>query len=217
MQARLEDAVRLFVAKEQKPQSFYAAHGKRALDVVGACVGIVLGLVPVLIAGTAMRVGSSGPMFVIQPRLGRGGRVFSMLKLRTMVDDAEEDGRARWASAEDSRVTRAGRWIRRFRLDEFPQFVNVLLGQMSLVGPRPERPELHEEIAKRYPEFSARLAVKPGITGLAQVRDGYADSVDSSLRKLAYDCEYMTSLSLWLDLVLLVKTPAVLGTGNGSR
>ena len=143
--------------------------------------------------------------------------MFKMFKLRTMVDDAEKDGMARWATAEDPRVTRVGRLIRRLRIDEFPQFLNVLVGQMSLVGPRPERPELHEEITNCYPDFAIRLAVKPGITGLAQVRDGYADSVSSSRRKLAYDRRYIRSLSLKLDVLCLFRTLRVLSTGDGSR
>ena len=199
------------------PTGIYAQFGKRALDFLGACVGITLGFVPVVLAGVAIRWESPGPMFIVQPRMGRGGRVFKMFKLRTMVDDAEKDGTARWASPEDPRVTRTGRWIRRLRIDEFPQFVNVLLGQMSLVGPRPERPQLHEEIASRYPGFSDRLAVRPGITGLAQVRDGYADSVDSSRRKLEYDLEYIRCESVWVDFTIMRQTVRVLATGHGSR
>ena len=199
------------------PQRLYARYGKRALDIVGASVGILLGAVPVIIAAAAMRLDSRGKAFLLQPRVGRGGRVFEMLKLRTMVAGAERDGVARWASAADPRVTQVGRWVRRLRIDELPQLVNVLLGQMSLIGPRPERPELHDQIVQRYPDFVGRLAVKPGITGLAQVLDGYADSLESSERKLALDLGYTANLSLWLDVVILLKTVRVLATGAGSR
>jgi lipopolysaccharide/colanic/teichoic acid biosynthesis glycosyltransferase len=164
-----------------------------------------------------MRLETRGPVFILQPRVGRGGRIFDIVKLRTMVADAEGDGQAKWATIRDERITPAGRWIRRLRIDELPQFVNVLLGQMSLVGPRPERPELHDEVVKVHPEFATRVAVKPGITGLAQIFNGYADSVDSSRRKLEYDRRYLAHISLALDLSLLVKTVKVVLTGHGSR
>ncbi len=149
-------------------------------------------------------------------RVGCGGRIFELIKLRTMVASAERDG-IRWASVNDPRVTSVGRWIRRLRIDEVPQFVNVLLGQMSLVGPRPERPEMHDQVVRVYPEFAFRAAVKPGITGLAQVNDGYADSVESSRRKLRYDLRYLTNVSFWLDMGLMLKTVKVVLTGRGSR
>lgn len=199
------------------PRGLYVRVGKRALDVAGALLGLALGAVPAFLAAVAMRLESRGPVFILQPRVGRGGRIFEMIKLRTMVADAERRGEARWAAAEDPRVTPVGRWVRRLRLDEVPQFVNVLLGHMSLVGPRPERPELHDRIVTQYPDFAVRVAVKPGITGLAQIYNGYADSVDSSRRKLEYDRRYIANLSLGLDLALLVKTVRVVLTGRGSR
>ena len=201
----------------QVRSGFYGDYGKRVLDILGACTGIALGIVPVVVAGIAMRSDSSGRTFIVQPRMGRGGRVFKMFKLRTMVDDAEKDGMARWASAEDPRVTRVGRLIRRLRIDEFPQFVNVLVGHMSLVGPRPERPELHDQIVGYLPDFANRVAVKPGITGVAQVNDGYAASVDASRRKLGYDLEYIQNQSFWLDLTVMLRTLRVVITGHGSR
>jgi lipopolysaccharide/colanic/teichoic acid biosynthesis glycosyltransferase len=164
-----------------------------------------------------MRLESRGPVFILQPRVGRAGRIFEIIKLRSMVADAERDGEAKWAGAQDERITPVGRWIRRLRVDELPQFVNVLLGQMSLVGPRPERPELHDQIVKIHPEFSMRVAVKPGITGLAQIYNGYADSVDASRRKLQYDRRYLAHISAGLDFSLLVKTVKVVLTGHGSR
>ena len=160
---------------------------------------------------------SAGPVFILQPRVGRAGRIFEIVKLRSMVANAEHDGVAKWAGKQDDRITPVGRWIRRLRIDELPQFVNVLLGQMSLVGPRPERPELHDQIVKAHPEFATRVAVKPGITGLAQIYSGYADSVDASRRKLAYDKRYLAHISLGLDFTLLLKTVRVVLTGHGSR
>lgn len=198
------------------PQGFYARYGKRLLDIFGATVGLLLGALPVLAAAIAMRMESRGPALILQPRVGRGGRIFDVIKLRTMVPDAEAQG-PRWASPDDPRITPVGRWVRRFRIDEIPQFVNVLLGQMSLVGPRPERPEFHDLIVSRYPDFAKRVAVKPGITGLAQIYGGYADSVESSRRKLAYDLRYVANLSFWLDLGLIFHTFRVILTGYGSR
>ncbi|MBI4502350.1 MAG: sugar transferase [Gemmatimonadetes bacterium] len=199
------------------PDSFYLHYGKRVFDIGGALFGVLLGAVPVLLGAIAMRLESRGPVFILQPRVGRGGRIFEIVKLRSMVADAERDGKAKWATMQDERITPVGRWIRRLRIDEFPQFVNVLLGQMSLVGPRPERPELHDEVVKVHPEFAMRVAVKPGITGLAQIYNGYADSIDSSLRKLAYDQRYLANISLGFDLMLLKKTVNVVLTGHGSR
>ena len=202
---------------EHAPDGLYVRYGKRVVDMVGSLVGIAFGVVPVLVGGLAMRLESPGPVFILQPRVGRGGRIFELVKLRSMVADAEEDGQAKWAGRQDERITPVGRWIRRLRIDELPQFVNVLLGQMSLVGPRPERPELHDQIVEVHPEFATRVAVKPGITGLAQVYNGYADSVDSSRRKFQYDRRYIAHISLGLDLSLLFKTFTVVLTGHGSR
>jgi lipopolysaccharide/colanic/teichoic acid biosynthesis glycosyltransferase len=199
------------------PDSLYERFGKRLLDIAGGIVGLIFSIIPVLIAATAMRLEGPGPMFILQPRVGRGGRIFELVKLRSMIANAEREGEAKWAGAHDARITAVGRWIRRLRVDELPQFVNVLLGQMSLVGPRPERPELHDQIVKIHPEFAMRVAIKPGITGLAQIYNGYADSIDSSRRKLEYDRRYLAHLSFLLDLSLLLKTVKVILTGHGSR
>lgn len=202
---------------EHAPDGFYVRFGKRVFDIFGALLGLVLGAIPALVAAVAMRLETRGPLFILQPRVGRGGRIFDMVKLRSMVADAERDGQAKWADVEDPRITPVGRWVRRLRLDELPQFVNVLMGQMSLVGPRPERPEMHDQIVKVHPEFAIRVAVKPGLTGLAQIFNGYADSVDSSQRKLAYDRRYIANISLGFDFTLLLRTVKVVLTGHGSR
>jgi lipopolysaccharide/colanic/teichoic acid biosynthesis glycosyltransferase len=199
------------------PDSLYHRYGKRIVDLVGGIMGLVLGSLLILIGAVAMRLETRGPVFILQPRVGRGGRIFDIVKLRSMVADAEKDGEPQWAGAKDSRITPVGQWIRRLRIDELPQFINVILGQMSLVGPRPERPEMHDRIVKVYPEFATRVAVKPGITGLAQIYSGYADSVDSSLRKLEYDQRYLAHLSFGFDLLLLKRTVSVVLTGHGSR
>ena len=142
--------------------------GKRALDVVGAVVGLALAFVAVPLIGLAIRFDSRGPVFYRQERLGRGGIPFMLLKFRTMHENAERPGEARWAGRDDPRVTRVGRFLRRMRLDELPQFLNVLKGEMSLVGPRPERAEFVEQLQAAIPFYRARLMVPPGITGWAR-------------------------------------------------
>ena len=204
-------------ALEHAPGGFYCNFGKRALDLAGAAIGIVLGCIPLVVAAVAMRMESAGSVFILQPRVGRGGRIFEIIKLRTMVADAEREGGAQWTTAKDPRITPVGRWVRRLHIDELPQLINVMLGQMSLVGPRPERPELHDQIAEEIPAFATRVAVKPGLSGFAQIYDGYADSVESSRNKLDYDRRYIANVSLRLDLSLLAQTVKVVLTGHGSR
>jgi exopolysaccharide biosynthesis polyprenyl glycosylphosphotransferase len=188
----------------------------RLLDLAGG----VLGLVPLLLllpwAGLAIRLESPGPIFYRQVRAGRGGRPFRLLKFRTMIDDAEADGQARWATAADARVTRVGRFLRRTRLDELPQIWNVLKGDMSLVGPRPERPELITLLEQKIPFYRARLLVKPGLTGWAQVNYGYGRSVEDAQVKLEYDLYYIKHQSLWLELIILFRTVEVVLGMKGS-
>ena len=182
---------------------------KRMLDVAGALVGLVaLGLVlPVL--ALVIRLTSPGPVFYRQTRLGRGGQPFTVIKLRTMSPDAEADGLARWTELGDERVTGVGRFLRRPRLDELPQCLNVLRGEMSLVGPRPERPEFVEHLERQIPFYRARLLVKPGLTGWAQINYGYGSTVEDAALKLQYDLYYLKNRSLWLDLLILFRTLAV--------
>ena len=152
------------------------------------------------------------PIFYAQNRLGKGGKEYEILKFRTMRRDAEADGQPRWAREDDERATRVGRLLRRTHLDELPQFVNVLKGEMSLVGPRAERPELIAYFQKQIPFYRARLLVKPGITGWAQVNYGYASTVEETIAKLEYDLFYIKHRSLLMDLVILLRTPpTVLG------
>jgi len=149
---------------------------------------------------------SGRPIFFHQKRMGQGGRTYRVVKLRTMRQDAEADGQAHWAEAGDPRTTRVGRLLRRTHLDEFPQFWNVLRGDMSLVGPRPERPELVAELEKKIPFYRARLLVKPGVTGWAQVNYGKGASVEGSAEKLEFDLYYIKHRSLWMDLWILLRT-----------
>jgi len=178
---------------------------KRALDVVGVLL-IGLAVVPLLpLVALAIRLDSPGPVFYAQTRVGLGGRPFRIHKFRTMRSDAERDG-AVWAQPGDRRVTRVGRFLRRVRLDELPQLWDVLRGEMSLVGPRPERPEFTALLEREMPDYAKRHAVKPGLTGWAQVRHSYTRSVQETRTKLEFDLYYVKHVSLALDLRILLRT-----------
>lgn len=179
---------------------------RRALDVVMAAVSLVL-VAPLLAAcALAIRLDSKGPAFYRQLRIGKDGRPFRVVKLRTMQIDAEKGSGARFACQQDPRVTRVGRFLRMTRLDEVPQYWNVLTGDMSIVGPRPERPEFMDVLAERYPLFRLRLAQKPGLTGWAQVRYGYASDIEEFETKLGLDLYYLKHRSLLFDAVIIAQT-----------
>jgi exopolysaccharide biosynthesis polyprenyl glycosylphosphotransferase len=161
------------------------------------------------ILALAIRLDSPGPIFYHQKRCGRAGKLFTILKFRTMSVNAEQDGQARWASKSDSRITRVGGFLRKTRLDELPQLLNVLRGEMSLVGPRPERPEFVETLQEDIPFYRTRLVVKPGLTGWAQIHYDYGNSVEDALIKLQYDFYYLRYWSMWLDLYIIFRTFAV--------
>lgn len=179
---------------------------KRLMDIAGALAGLLVLLVVFPWVALAILLESGQPIFILQARLGQGGRPYNVVKLRTMRKDAEADGQAHWARPGDPRTTRVGAILRRTHLDEFPQFWNVLKGDMSLVGPRPERPELVPELEKHIPFYRARLLVKPGISGWAQVNYGKGASVEGSAEKLEYDLYYIKHRSLWLDLWIILRT-----------
>jgi sugar transferase (PEP-CTERM system associated) len=189
---------------------------KRTMDIGLALIGLSLSLPVMALVALAVKLDSKGPMLFRQKRVGERGRIFVLNKFRSMSVDAERNG-AVWATAGDPRVTRVGRWIRRTRLDELPQFWNVLVGDMSFVGPRPERPEFVGTLQREIPFYMGRHSVKPGITGWAQVRHRYAASVEDSMEKLQYDLYYIKNLSLLLDLVILVSTLQVILSTKGSR
>jgi lipopolysaccharide/colanic/teichoic acid biosynthesis glycosyltransferase len=159
-----------------------------------------------LIIAPAIWLDSGRPILFGQRRMGRGGAPFKLIKFRTMAQDAEADGPPRWAGRRDPRVTRVGRFLRRTRLDELPNVVNVLRGEMSLVGPRPERPEFVAQLEREIPFYRTRLLVRPGLTGWAQVNYPYGDSVHGALEKLEYDLYYVKHRSLFFDLWILVRT-----------
>jgi exopolysaccharide biosynthesis polyprenyl glycosylphosphotransferase len=179
---------------------------KRVLDIVVALCGLVVFACLLPVVALAIKLDSRGPVFYRQERLGRGGRVFTILKLRSMREDAEVGAGPRWAAARDPRVTRVGRLLRKTRLDEVPQLWNVLRGDMSLVGPRPERPVFVDQLADAIPFYRSRLVVKPGITGWAQVCYPYGNSVEDALRKLQYDLYYIRHQSLMRDLAIMLRT-----------
>jgi exopolysaccharide biosynthesis polyprenyl glycosylphosphotransferase len=189
---------------------------KRLADVIIAIVGLLLLAVILPILVLVIKLDSPGPIFYRQQRAGRAGRPFQLVKLRSMVVGAEKDGQARWADPDDERVTRVGRFLRSSRLDEVPQLFNVLKGDMSLIGPRPERPEFIAQLQEGIPFYRTRLAVRPGLTGWAQVNYPYANSVQDALVKLQYDLYYIKHQSLYLDLVILLKTIGVVLTMQGT-
>ncbi len=180
---------------------------RRAADLVLASIGLLLLTLLLPLVGPLIKLTSAGPVFYRQTRVGRGGTPFGLLKLRTMVADSEPQGPV-WAEPGDPRVTAIGRLLRRTRLDELPQFVNVARGEMSVVGPRPERPEFVSELAGEIPFYRARHAVRPGLTGWATVNQGYAGSRDEALVKLQYDLYYIKHQSLFLDAYILLRTIA---------
>jgi len=179
---------------------------KRVIDLVGASLALLLAAPVLLACAVAIRLDSRGPVFYRQERLCRDGRIYRVWKLRSMRDDAERESGPVFARESDDRVTRVGRILRKTRLDEFPQLLNVVAGDMSLVGPRPERPEFVEWLCARYPYFRLRSALKPGITGWAQIRYGYVNEIDGFEDKLALDLYYMKRRSLLMDLLILWHT-----------
>jgi len=190
---------------------------KRVFDVVIASVLLLLALPVLLLAVMAIFLETGAPVLFFQERVGRGGKIFRCLKLRTMRLDAERDGVARWASPSDSRVTRVGRVLRKLRVDEIPQLLNVLNGDMSLVGPRPERPVFVEQLRNEIRFYDLRHSIKPGVTGWAQIRFPYGSSVSDAQRKLQFDLFYVKNHSLVLDVLILAETVRVVLFGEGAQ
>jgi sugar transferase (PEP-CTERM system associated) len=190
---------------------------KRALDLVAAIIGVILALPLLILTALAVRLDSPGPILYRQQRVGQHGRLFNLFKFRSMRQDAEANTGAVWCAEGDTRITRVGRFIRRTRLDEIPQLWNVLRGDMSLVGPRPERPEFVGSLARDIPFYGQRHTVKPGLTGWAQVSYSYAGSVDGTMEKLQYDLFYIKNLSLPLDLFIMFCTAKIVLLGKGAR
>jgi exopolysaccharide biosynthesis polyprenyl glycosylphosphotransferase len=178
---------------------------KRVFDIALALIGVIgLGALLPFIA-LALRFDSPGPVFYAQERVGQGGRVFRVRKIRTMIVDAEKRGQAVWAAKDDPRVTRVGKILRKLHLDEAPQFLNILRGEMSVVGPRPERPEFVAQLEKQIPFYRLRHAVKPGMAGWAILHAGYVDSIEDARLRVEYDLYYIKHQSLWMDIWILLR------------
>ncbi len=190
---------------------------KRAFDIVASLVLIVLTLPILIVTAVLIAFDANAPIIYRQQRVGLGGKTFDLLKFRSMRPDAESDGKACWAAVNDPRVTPLGGFLRRSRIDELPQLLNVLRGEMSLVGPRPERPVFVAMLTERIPFYAARHSVKPGITGWAQVRYSYGADVEQSMRKLEYDLYYVKNHTLFLDLLIVLATIRVVLLGEGAR
>jgi lipopolysaccharide/colanic/teichoic acid biosynthesis glycosyltransferase len=217
---------------------------KKVIDILGAVTGLILCIPIFIIFPILIKLDSRGPVFYTQDRVGinrrkrnrriyragmeeerRGrerrredyrGQIFKVIKFRTMVNDAEKKTGPVWATKNDTRITRLGRFMRKSRVDEIPQLLNVLKGDMSLVGPRPERPSFVTDLANKVPNYEQRLNVKPGITGLAQVRNGYDSSLQSVVNKVEQDLSYIRKWSIWSDVKILMQTVVVVITGRGA-
>lgn len=186
---------------------------QRVLNIILSLIGLAIGIPLVIIFGIRIKIEDNGSITYKQERLGKGGKRFYIYKLRSMRTDAEKFG-AQWAEKDDPRITKVGRFIRKTRIDEIPQLFNILKGDMSLIGPRPERPQFTEQFNREIPGFINRLAVKPGLTGWAQVNGGY-DMTPAE--KLVEDIYYIKNRSVLLDFKIIFKTVAVVLTGDGAR
>jgi sugar transferase (PEP-CTERM system associated) len=189
---------------------------RRLLDVSLSVVGFLLSLPIMILTAVAIKLDSRGPILYRQTRVGQRNQHFTIMKFRSMRIDAEPEGPV-WAEEEDPRITRVGRVIRKLRIDELPQFVNIIRGEMAFVGPRPERPEFVTQLQRQIPYYSQRHLVKPGLTGWAQVRYPYCASVDDAIQKLQYDLYYIKNQSLLLDVITLFETVRIVLFGRGAR
>ena len=198
-------------------RSVFRDVAKRLFDIVSSFMLLVCTAPLMFVTAASIVLESRGPIFYRQERVGQNGKTFWVLKFRSMRVDAEHEGKPQWASPNDTRVTRVGAMIRRFRIDELPQFLNVLRGEMSLVGPRPERPFFVAQLAAEIPFYALRHTVKPGLTGWAQVRYQYGATVGDALEKLQYDLYYVKNHSLLLDVAVLFETVGVVLSGKGAR
>jgi exopolysaccharide biosynthesis polyprenyl glycosylphosphotransferase len=190
---------------------------KRAFDVVASIIGIIFLSPLFIIFSLLIKLTSKGPIFYNQTRVGKDGELFEMYKFRTMRVDAEQGTGPVWAAENDPRLIPVGKILRKTHVDEIPQFINILKGEMSLIGPRPERPVFVDKFKEIIPNYTKRLAVKPGITGLAQVWHRYDETIEDVKKKIKYDLLYIKKYCLWTDLRILFRTFRVVFTGEGAR
>ncbi|MDA1193221.1 MAG: sugar transferase [Candidatus Poribacteria bacterium] len=196
---------------------FHESLGKKLLNALLTFGGMTLFLGTLPIVAAAIKITSRGPIFYRQERVGLNGATYKVLKYRTMRTDAEKDGKPRWASENDPRITPIGNFLRKYRVDEIPQFWNCLMGEMAVIGPRPERPFFVDQFVEEIPHYGARHFVKPGITGLAQIYLSYDDDQASVRKKLHYDLDYVTRADLSMEWLIVFRTITVMLTGFGSR
>jgi sugar transferase (PEP-CTERM system associated) len=188
---------------------------RRAFNFMLALLATLLSLPVAIVTAIAIKLESTGPTFYIQERVGKNGRVFKIIKFRSMLQDAEKDGQPQWAQRRDPRITRVGAFIRKTRIDEIPQFINILRGEMSFVGPRAERPFFVDQLSEEIQFYSQRHLVEPGLTGWAQVNYGYSSSVEDAIQKLQYDLYYIKNVSLLFDIWIIFKTIRIVLFGYG--
>ena len=198
-------------------QTWLRGFVKRGFDIAVTAVLLPIALPIMVVMAFLISLDGGTPIIYRQERVGRRGQIFTLLKFRSMTQDAEKDGQAFWASVNDSRITVVGRFMRRTRIDELPQLINVLRGEMSFVGPRPERPPFVATLTEKIPFYAIRHSVKPGLTGWAQVRYTYGGNIEESVKKLEYDLYYVKNHSLLLDLLILLRTVRVVLLGEGAR
>ncbi|HKG23031.1 MAG TPA: TIGR03013 family XrtA/PEP-CTERM system glycosyltransferase [Blastocatellia bacterium] len=197
--------------------STVAYHTRRVVNLTLAAIGLALSFPIMLVVALAVRLDSPGPILYTQERLGKNGRRFKIIKFRSMKSGAEKDSGPVWATSSDPRTTRVGRVIRKLRLDELPQFINVLRGDMNFIGPRPERPVFVERLNKDIPYYSQRHLIKPGLTGWAQINYPYGSSVEDAIEKLRYDLYYIKNQSFILDAAIIFETVKTVLFGRGAR
>ncbi len=207
----------LLSTRSSPPKSSTFPIVKRALDIIGAALCLLFLAPCFLIIALAITVDSRGPICIRQKRVGKDGVIFSMLKFRSMYKNAEKATGAVWAEKKDPRITRVGRFLRKTHLDESLQLIHVLQGKMSLVGPRPERPEFMHTLRSALPLYDMRHTVKPGITGWAQINYPYGASLEDASQKLHYDLYYIANKSLIFEIKILLRTFLTLFTGRGAR
>lgn len=191
--------------------------GKRAFDIIASLLGIIFLSPLFLLTAILIKCASRGPVLFKQTRVGKDGMLFDIYKFRTMRVDAEKETGPVWAENNDPRLIPVGGFLRKAHIDEIPQFINILKGEMSLIGPRPERPVFVQKFKEKITDYEKRLAVKPGLTGLAQVWHKYDETIEDVRKKIKYDLLYIRKLCLWTDLRILLRTVRVVFTGEGAR